>query len=73
MTQYGKTVLLPVYIRLHNRKIIFYFLNQNICCRYSKEPSQRVLKLMVKQIFKIFGSNVLFISMYELIRNKNIR
>ena len=33
-----------------------------------------MLKLMVKQIFKILGSNVLFISMYdELIRNKNIR
>ena len=29
-------------IRMHNQKIIFLFLNQNICCVYSKEPSQRV-------------------------------
>ena len=27
-------------IRVHNRKIFFVFLNQNICCGYSKEPSQ---------------------------------
>ena len=26
--------------RVRNRKIIFLFLNQNICCEYSKEPSQ---------------------------------
>ena len=46
-----------------NRKIIYLFLNQNICCWYSKEPSQQdgsferpkhVLKLMGKKIFAIF-------------------
>ena len=25
---------------MRNRKIMFLFLNQNICCGYSKEPSQ---------------------------------
>ena len=43
------------------QKIFFLFLNQNICCGYSKEPSQwdgsfehpkHVLKLMGKKIFK---------------------
>ena len=29
-----------LYLRVCNRKIIFLFLNQNICCGYSKEPSQ---------------------------------
>ena len=28
------------YLRVRNRKIIFLLLNQNICCGYSKEPSQ---------------------------------
>ena len=27
-------------LKVCNRKIIFLFLNQNICCGYSKEPSQ---------------------------------
>ena len=27
-------------IRVHNRKLFFLFLNQNICCGYSKEPSR---------------------------------
>ena len=45
-------------IRVRNEKIIFLFLNQNICCGYSKEPSHRdgsfehpkhMLKLMDKK------------------------
>ena len=45
-----------------NRKIIFLFLNQNICCGYSKEPYQwdssfehpkHMLKNMIKKIFTI--------------------
>ena len=45
-----------------NRKIVFLFLNQNICCGYSKEPSQwdgsfehpkHVFKLMAKKIILI--------------------
>ena len=27
-------------LRVRNEKLIFLFLNQNICCGYSKEPSQ---------------------------------
>ena len=50
-------------LRVCNRKIFFLFLNQNICCGYSKEPSQwdgsfehskHMLKIMGKKIFTIF-------------------
>ena len=34
--QHGKPLVKSAY-----QKIIFLFLNQNICCGYSKEPSQR--------------------------------
>ena len=27
-------------LRVRNKNLIFLFLNQNICCGYSKEPSQ---------------------------------
>ena len=27
-------------LRVHNKNVTFLFLNQNICCGYSKEPSQ---------------------------------
>ena len=46
-------------LRVHNENLIFLFLNQNICCGYSKEPSQwdgsfkhpkHMLKLMGKKI-----------------------
>ena len=45
------------------QKIIFLFLNQNICCGYSKDPSQyhdsfehpkHMLKIMGKKIITIF-------------------
>ena len=51
-------------IRVCNRKLFFLFLNQNICCGYSKEPSHRdgsfehpkhKLKLMVKKIIAILS------------------
>ena len=32
-------VYIGLNLRVHNRKIIFLFLYQNICCGYSKEPS----------------------------------
>ena len=53
-----------------NRKIIFLFLNQNICCGYSKEVSQwdgsfehpkHILKIMGKKIFTLLRWKVLFI------------
>ena len=33
-------VLTGLQIKVHNWKLFFLFLNQNICCEYSKEPSQ---------------------------------
>ena len=41
-------------------KIVFLFLNQNICCGYSKEPSQ-MLKMVGKKIFTFLHSKYLFI------------
>ena len=47
-------------LRVRNENLIFLVLNQNICCGYSKEPSQwdgsfehpkHMLKLMCKKIF----------------------
>ena len=55
-----------VSFRVCNRKIIFLFLNQNICCGYSKEPSQwdgsfehpkHMLKIMGKKIFTLYAEN----------------
>ena len=35
------SLITNLYVHLgRNRKMIFLFLNQNICCGYSKEPSQ---------------------------------
>ena len=57
-------------LRVCNENLIFLFLNQNICCRYSKEPSQwdgsfehpkHMLKLVGKKIFTILRWNFLFI------------
>ena len=33
-------ILSGLLLRVRNRKIVFLFLNLNICCGYSKEPSQ---------------------------------
>ena len=55
-------------LRVSNRKMIFLFLNQNICCGYSKESSQsggsfkhpkHILKVMGKKIFTILCWNFL--------------
>ena len=57
-------------LRLCNEKLIFLFLDQNICYGYSKELSKwdgsfeylkHMLKMMGKKIFTIVRSNVLFI------------
>ena len=49
-------------VRVRNENLIFLFLNQNICCGYSKEPSQwdysfehtkHILKVMGKKVFTI--------------------
>ena len=53
-----------------NKKNTFLFLSQNICCGYSKEPSQwdsslehpkHRLKLMGKKILTILSSNIWFV------------
>ena len=75
-------------IRVHNWKLLFLFLNQNIGYRYSKEPSQwhlsfgnskRMFKLMSKELVTILGSkNDLWIwhsqvsSWYSSLCNNNI-
>ena len=51
---------------MRNENLIFLFLNQSICCGYSKEPSQwdgsfehskHMLKLMGKKVFAIDAEN----------------
>ena len=55
-------------IRVCNWKLLFLFLNQNICCGYSKEPSHRdgsfehpkhMFNLMDKKIITILLSQIL--------------
>ena len=55
-------ILLGPQIRVHNWKLLFLFLNQNICCGYSKEQSRwdssfehpkHMFKLMDKKIIAI--------------------
>ena len=59
--------------KVHNEKLIFLFLNQNICCGYSKELSQwdgtfehqkHMLKLMDKKIFTTLRSKFLFLDQW---------
>ena len=67
---------------LRNRKILFLFLNQNICCGYSKEPSQwdgsfehpkHMLKIMGHKILTILRWKFLFIQTYEAGNVLNIK
>ena len=37
---YAKGNISGLQIRVYNQNIFFLFVNQNICCGYSKEPSQ---------------------------------
>ena len=56
--------LTGLYLMVRNEKMIFLFLNQNICCEYSKELSQwdkHMLKLMGKKILTIIPSIFLFV------------
>ena len=49
---------------MRNRKIIFLFLNQNICCGYSKEPSLETVLSRdgsfehPKHMFKLMGKEM---------------
>ena len=71
------TILLTTKVRVCYQKLIFLFLKLNICCGYSKEPSQwdgsfkctkQMLKLMGKKIFtlKILLSKYVFIFTHGL-------
>ena len=60
---------------MHTPKIVFLFLNRNICCGYSKELSQwdgsferpkHMWKLMGKKIFTILHSKILLILTYVI-------
>ena len=57
-------LLTGLQINVRTWKLFFLFLNQNICCGYSKEPSQwdgsfehpkHMFKLMAKEINAILG------------------
>ena len=70
MSQLICILFVRTYVKSAYQKVIFLFLNQNICCGYSKEPSQwdgsfeqpkHMLKLMGKKIFTILRSKILFI------------
>ena len=62
----SKTSTCTILTRVRNTKYFFLFLNQNICCWYSKEPSKwdgsfehpkHVLKIMGNKIFTILRWN----------------
>ena len=62
----SKPVYTGLQIRVRTRKLFFLFLNQNICCGYSKEPSQwdgsfehpkHMLEIIGKKIFAILRWN----------------
>ena len=49
-------------VKRANRKIIFLFLNLNICCGYLKEPSQRDGSLVhPKHMLRFVGKKILTI------------
>ena len=69
-TYYGSFEWPGPQIRERNRKLFFLFLNQNICCGYSKELSRwdcsfehpkHMFKLMGKKIFTILRWKIVFI------------
>ena len=56
-------------IRVHNRSLIFLFLNQNICCGYSKEPSRRDSSFEnPKHVFKMMGKKIIAILCKKIVR-----
>ena len=74
------TLILPVFsglqIRVRNQKLFFLFLNQNICCGCSKEPShwdgsfeqpKQMLKLIDKKILAILRRKFVPIWTYDFV------
>ena len=65
---------------MHIWKLFFLFLNQNICCRYSKELSQwddsfehpkHMFELMGKEINAILGAQTILIWTYGFVNAQN--
>ena len=63
-----------IQIRAHTGKLYFLFLNRNICCGYSKEPSKwdgsfghpkHMFQLMGKEIDAILGTQTIRIWTYD--------
>ena len=72
---YWYTHISGLKLTVRNRKIIFLFFNQNLCCGYSKEPSQwdgsfeqprHMFKLMDKKIIAILRWKSLLKGPYAL-------
>ena len=62
-------------VRVCNRKIFFLFLNQNICCWYSEELSQRegpfehpkhMFKLVGKKMFTLTLKNCVYLNLLKM-------
>ena len=71
---YRCTIKAGLQIRLRNWKLIFLFLNQNICCGYSKELSRwdgsfehpkHMFKVVDKKIIAILRSKILLSWLYD--------
>ena len=55
---------------MRNENLIFLFLNQNICCGYSKEPSCGDGSFEhPKQMFKLKGKKIIIILRYKFLLN----
>ena len=68
----SKVAVLQLQFRrpMRTKKIIFLILNQNICCDYSKGPSQQDSSLEhPKYMFKLMGKKLLVI-IYNFTRKK---
>ena len=50
-------------VKVHSKKLIVLYLNQNICCGYecSFEHPKHILKLIGKKIFTVLRSKFVFI------------
>ena len=75
MVGISELVITGVQIRVRTGKLFFLFLNQNICCGYSKEPSQRdgsfehpkhMFKLTGKEINTNLGTQTILIWTYVI-------
>ena len=73
---HSNLILSGLLISLHTGKLFFLFLNQNICCGCSKEPSQQdgsfehpkhMFKLIGKEINAILAAKNILIWTYDCI------